>query len=189
MQAAAIILAGGGSTRMGRNKAVLPWHGTPLIQHIADQLHPLFEAVLVSANDAEVYSFLGLPIIQDRAPAQGPLMGLYSALAATAHDWNFVIACDIPVLSQALIESMYEQRDDVDCVVPITPDGTREPLCAFYHRRLAATAQTLLYEGRRSVQSLLDKSKVRTVPLPSALPGINTPQQYEAFLLDSGSST
>ncbi len=96
-RATAIILAGGKSSRMGgTDKSLLPVSGVPMIEYIAGQLEGHFDEILIGANDSEKYRFLNLPIVADFETGKGPLMGIYSCLAASASDINFVTACDIP---------------------------------------------------------------------------------------------
>jgi len=92
----AALLLGGASSRMGRDKSMLPINGRPMIEHICRKLRPHFSQVLISAGDEERYAFLGAPVIPDRVPDRGPLMGIASALGASAHDRNVVVACDMP---------------------------------------------------------------------------------------------
>lgn len=179
MDAAAIILAGGRSRRMGRNKALLDWHGTPLIAHIVRQLQPHFPEMLISAATQDEYLFLGLPVVLDEAPDRGPLMGLSRALEGSGHPWNFVVACDMPVLPIHHVNALYAQRDETDCVVARMEGGPREPLFAFYHQRLAPVCREHLATGQRSLQGLLDACRCREILLPAgSLITINTPDEY-----------
>ncbi len=96
MDATAIIMAGGKSSRMGQDKSMLTVNGEPVIKHIFQQLQPHFSQVLVSSDDVSKYSFLGVQVVPDEDTGKGPLMGIASALRVSAREVNFVIACDIP---------------------------------------------------------------------------------------------
>ena len=177
--AGAIVLAGGKSRRMGQNKSLLPYRGVPLIQHVINQLRPLFSDILISTNDTGTYRFLGLPMVPDEVADQGPLMGIASALLQSSHDWNLVVATDIPELPLSLIAQMYEKTAGHSCVVPVTGLGKYEPLFAFYHRSLVASMHTCLQSGKRRVQDILEISERHEVIIEdSLLCNLNTPDQY-----------
>jgi molybdenum cofactor guanylyltransferase len=177
--AGAIVLAGGKSRRMGKNKCLLPYQGLPLIQHVTDQLRPLFQDVLISTNEPDLYGFLGLPMVADEVTDQGPLMGIASALAQSQHDWNLVVATDIPDIPLPLIVQMYEKTIGHTCVVPITHSGKYEPLFAFYHRSLVAPIRTCLESGKLRVQDILEISVRCDVSIEDTLlSNLNTQTQY-----------
>lgn len=181
--ATAVILAGGHSRRMGRDKSLLELDGQPLIAHIADQLRPHFDEVLVSTNDAARYAFLNLPMVPDREPDQGPLMGITSALTAARHDRVFVTATDIPELDMALVASLLRRARTHDVVVPRYENGYLEPLYAVYRRRFAAAADAALAEGQRGVRAAFGRCEVTYLDLDAALEpaNLNTPEDLARF--------
>src|SRR5580704_16642455 len=109
--AAAFILAGGRSSRMGRDKAWLELAGQPLVLRLARAVEPLVSAVTV-IGPPERFESLGLAAIPDRIPARaasgesscGPLGGIITALNATQCSWNLVLACDLPYITTAWLE-------------------------------------------------------------------------------------
>ncbi len=131
---AAIILAGGQSRRMHREKSLLPLDGRPLIEAIIAQIRPCFTTILISAGDRKKFAFLGLPVIEDEAPGQGPLLAILSALRASPSAVNFILACDIPVVHIPFLESMLARATACEIVVPRYRDGKTEPLFAAYNR-------------------------------------------------------
>ncbi len=179
--AGAVILAGGSSRRMGTNKCLLPYQGVPLIQHVANQLQPLFPSVTVSTNTPETYEFLGLPMVCDRVSGQGPLAGIAAGIAASQHPWNFVIAADIPEIPQPLIAEMVRQMPGKQCVVPRTRAGHYEPLIAFYHRALLANMKKNLDCGNFRMHDFLDGVQAAAVLVSEGTIGnLNTPHDYTA---------
>lgn len=188
--AGAIILAGGASRRMGRDKALLPWNGRPLIAHIAAQLRRFTGDLLVSANDAERYAFLGAPVVPDRRPGDGPLMGLASCLAASTRELNLLVGCDMPHLALPAARALLAQAEGCDAVVPRGPDGYAEPLFAIYRRSCLPVAEAVLARGGRRMTDLLEAVRVRRVD-PAGLPGdgwrrnLNTPDDYAAALAEA----
>lgn len=179
----AILLAGGRSTRMQRDKSLLPVCDIPLIKHVHDLLAPYLDNIVVSAAESTKYSFMNVPVITDRIQDIGPLMGVASCLAASAHELNFVIACDIPDPDIHLVHSMFDQAADYDVVVPRGPTGLPEPLFAVYRKSLAHAAQELIDRGERRMRSLFDSARVLYVDIPEhRLPrNLNTIEDYTGY--------
>jgi len=182
--AAAIVLAGGGSRRMGSDKGLLSVSDRPLLQHICDQLRPNFRQLLVSARAPGSYAFLPDLVVPDREPGQGPLMGLTSGLAASDHDRNFVVACDIPRIDMTFVRGMLSAAAGRDCVVPRTADGFFEPLYAVYRKSALPVAEELLASGTRKISALFARCQTWFTDLPEGgkLVNLNTREDYEAFV-------
>lgn len=181
--AGAVILAGGASRRMGVDKSLLPVAGRPLIAGIAAQLAAVTEATLISANDPSKYAFLGLPVIADDEPGSGPLGGIASALARSAHDWNLVVSCDIPQIDGRYVDQLFRQSEGADVVIPRWPDGRWEPLLALYRRdTVLPAARRALAAGRRRIVAMFDQLRVRCVAPPSSswYRNCNTPEEFAA---------
>lgn len=185
LDAAAIILAGGGSRRMGTDKGLLDFGGVPLISRIAEQLVPMFRQVMISANDPEKYGFLGLDVVPDLEPGAGPLMGIASALEHSRHELNLFTCCDMPAVDYALIRKMLIAAKDKDAVVPISPEGFQEPLFAVYRRSVAAVARAVLAEGGRRVSDIFGRLRLGTVLIPDTRRpmNLNTPEEYRKALM------
>lgn len=180
--ASAVILAGGASRRMGRDKSLVDMDGLPLIARIAEQLAPLFPEVLVSANETEKYRFLGLPIIPDEVQGQGPLMGILSSLKAAGRERMLAVACDIPLLDRPYIERLMELARGADVVMPVSPGGRHEPLLAVYGKAVIPVAQRALAEGKRRIIEVLSGLKACHPPLPEYWYfNLNTPEDLDAF--------
>lgn len=179
--AGAVILAGGSSRRMGTNKCLLPYQGVPLIQHVANQLQPLFPSVTVSTNTPETYEFLGLPMVCDINTGQGPLAGIGATLGRATLPWIFVVAADMPQIPLGLLRSLAQHRAGHRCVVPQKPSGHYEPLFAFYHRSLLCDIERALQGGHFRLQSFLHQIDTAALPIPDAgLSNLNTPADYAA---------
>ena len=182
--ASAIVLAGGDSSRMGRDKAMLPVAGKPLIEVIVEQLKLRFDNILISARRADDYRFLGLEIVPDAAPGQGPLRGIASALPRTKHDLAFVTACDIPRIDLKFVEHLLDLAEGHEVVLPFRPPDLYEPLFAVYRRSVVGPAEEILAAGKRSLLELLDKVRVRRVKIPEGLSfgNINTRADYRKLV-------
>ena len=118
-----LILAGGQSRRMGRDKARLPWGAVTLIEHVIDTVRPLVEELIVSVRDARQVPRLAVHVVEDLVPDAHALGGLYTGLRAASYARCFVCACDAPFLHPALIRFLIEQADGCDLVVPETDEG------------------------------------------------------------------
>jgi molybdopterin-guanine dinucleotide biosynthesis protein A len=181
--ASAIILAGGGSRRMGRDKALLDFGGRPLIEGIASRLKELFDEIVIGANRPGDYAFLGLPVVPDREPGLGPLMGIASCLERTAEDLAFVTACDIPFLDLGFAAEMLARADGYDMVLPRSGPDAYEPLFAVYRKSVIAPALEILAAGGRRIVDLLGRvrSAVVSPPNPAGVRNINTIEDYLAL--------
>lgn len=125
----AAILAGGKSSRMGREKSLLPFQNQPLIAHIADVLKPIFPQICVVTSKIEVAQAANLPMIGDAFPNRGPLGGIHAALSHFDAP-TFVVACDMPFLNADFIRFL-SQNFAGNALVPQN-DGGFEPLHAVY---------------------------------------------------------
>src|SRR5207253_5906553 len=124
MQASGFVLAGGASTRMGQDKALLPYRGTCLLAHVAAVVHEAVGNVAV-LGDRDRYGSLGFLVHADLVSGAGPLGGLYTALTVTETDWNVVVGCDMPGLSASILDLLVERAGETaaDAVVAVGPDG------------------------------------------------------------------
>src|SRR6185369_5471024 len=127
----AVILAGGQSSRMGSNKALLPYRGGRFIEAIHRQLLELFPQVLLVTNNPEQYEFLNCRKVADCFPGMGALAGLHAGLHHATTPYIFAVACDMPYLNSALIRRLAALRHDADVIIPQGENGL-EPLHAIY---------------------------------------------------------
>ena len=181
-QATAIIMAGGDSRRMGMDKSVLAINGKPMVEIIAEQLRTSFSQTLISANDAEKFAFLGLQIVPDRIQGQGPLMGIASALEASANEVNFVVACDIPHIDLTYVRKMLSRAKGADIVIPRSRDKEYEPLFAVYNKSALEAINKVLRTGGRKISDVFTRCKVSYIELKAdCFTNLNTRAEYEEF--------
>lgn len=133
LAACGVILAGGQSSRMGANKALLDFDGEPLIQRLATRFAAWFDQVVVVTNTPDTYRFLELPMVSDRTPGLGPLGGLEAGLSASRYEHAFFCAVDMPFVSRALIGHMLQLAPGHEIVVPVL-GGEFEPMHAVYSK-------------------------------------------------------
>jgi molybdopterin-guanine dinucleotide biosynthesis protein A len=155
-----LVLAGGQSRRMGCDKALLKVDGQTLLLRAINLLRPYAGSVAILGPPGR-YESLGVPVIPDRWPGQGPLAALLTGLERSANDWNVFLACDLPLLNAQFIELLLRsiQRDNFDAVVPRTSSGWH-PLCAAYRRTCAAQMRKSLDAGRPAIVDLLPDLQV-----------------------------
>ena len=159
------IQAGGDSRRMGQNKALLPFLGSPLIERVVRRLAPIADEVFIMANEPEPYLFLGLPVIPDFHPGKGPLGGLYAALQHAGHPAVAVVACDMPFASVDLFVYLYDllDKEGADVAVPMTPLGL-EPLHAVYRKDSCLPIVKAAFDAERlKMTAWFSKVRTRTV--------------------------
>lgn len=181
----ALILAGGESRRMGRNKSLLPYRGGTLIDHILNQLRTVTAVIRISTNDAATFAHLQVPLVPDIAPGQGPLMGIASGLKSATRPWVLVVATDIPELPLDLLPEMWSAVAGHRSVVPRDETGQLQPHFGLYHRELGESMLDMLGQGRRGLIDFSRYADSATVPLPAArLLNLNDLEAFEAARKD-----
>jgi molybdopterin-guanine dinucleotide biosynthesis protein A len=113
------ILAGGQSTRMGRDKSFVELQGKPLIAHVIERVAELSLPITIIANRPEAYQIFGLPVFTDVLPNHSSLGGLYSAIYHSQTEYILCVACDMPFLNPMLLDHMISISTGYDAVVPI----------------------------------------------------------------------
>ena len=184
MRPAAFVLAGGQSTRMGADKALLPWRGRTLLESIASAAAEVASLVAV-IGDSGRYARFGYPVFPDCIPGCGPLSGLHTILQLDLAEWNLVLACDMPSLSAILLQTLICVAETapapVHCVVPVTNQHP-EPLCALYHRSCRPLVESAMSRGCFKMRDLLSHLDGVTVAQPSPVPAnLNTPADWADF--------
>lgn len=135
------IQAGGKSSRMGQDKALMPFLGRTLIERIIARVAPVADEIIIITNNPLDYAFLGRPLFADIHAERGALGGLHTALACATHPLVAVLACDMPFASPDLIKFQKGilLDENVDVVIPGGPDGL-EPLHSLYRRETCLPA-------------------------------------------------
>lgn len=163
----AVVLAGGRSSRFGRDKLAEPIEGRSLLDRAVDAVAPLAtEVLVVSAPGAELTTHLSARIVHDPEPFEGPLAGTLAGLAAATGDTVLVVGGDMPTLVPDVLESMANELDDpaIEACV-LVHDGRARPLPMVVRRAPAiAAARTLLDGGERRLRVLIDALETRTIP-------------------------
>ena len=181
-----IILAGGESRRMGCDKSLLPVDGARFIDHIYRRMASLFDEVLVVTNSPGLYQDLPCRKVPDIYHAKGSLAGIHSGLCHARNPQVFVVACDMPLLSTAVIRQLATSAPAAEVVIARNGKGV-EPLHARYAKSCLPAIEAVLDRGSRRIVDFFpavqvhELSAVEFVPLdPECLSfrNINTPQEY-----------
>ena len=186
------ILAGGRSRRMGRDKALLPFSGRPLILHAAETLGEVVPEVAVIASRGSSYAFLPVPVIEDRFPDRGPLGGLHAALVHAAGRPVFCLACDLPLVRPELIRYIIDfagpdATSRAAFVKVPAMAGRVQPLCGWYAAGCLGPVEKRLRDGRLKVLDFLEEMPTVQVRLTADLPffredllaNLNREEDYE----------
>lgn len=187
VDATGIILAGGKSSRMGRNKALLEFGGRSIIEQTIDLFKSIFPEVIIVTNTPEEYVNLGIKTVTDIFPGKGSLGGIYTGLIHSSYDYSFVTSCDMPSLRRELIEFIVGLKEGYDVVVPRLKDG-HEPLHAVYSKKCIKLIEGMIDKGDLRIIGFYPEATVREISeeelapyisTPSPFVNINTPEEYE----------
>lgn len=186
-----IILAGGRSRRLGRDKAVEPLGGKPLIRRVIERVGPLTSEIVVVVADTARGASLPLDsdhrIAVDIYPEAGSLGGIFSGLSAAANHWGLVVACDMPFLNRDLLEHMLAQREGWDAVVP-QPGSFPEPTHALYSKVCLPSIEARLRANDLKISGFFDQVRVRYLaqeeiksfdPARHSFFNVNSPEDLE----------
>jgi molybdopterin-guanine dinucleotide biosynthesis protein A len=174
---AGYVLVGGRSSRMGRDKAGLPFHGTTLAEWIARQVAEAAGSATLVGNAA-----LG---IADRYPGEGPLGGIITALEHSPAEWNLIVACDMPHATAPFLRRLLDtaRASNAEVLLPRGPSGLSEPLCAVYSRRVLHSIQARFDGGTRKIAAALEGLAVVTLDVEEAaqFQNLNTPEDWTPY--------
>jgi len=152
----ALILAGGENKRLPMIKGFLEIDGKRIIESNIDVLDKIFDKVIISTNNPELYFYLGRPMVGDTMGHRGPMTGILSALNIPEISEIFVTACDMPFISSELIRSIVAQWDTRwDAVIPVF-DKEPQPLLGIYSQHIAQNMEKSIKNGKRSLRKFLE---------------------------------
>jgi molybdenum cofactor guanylyltransferase len=188
MPRAAFILTGGKSSRMGTDKALLPWNQTTVVEHLAGMAIEVAGSVTL-VGEPHRYQHLGLHCIADLRPGLGPLSGLEAALTATEAAWNLILACDMPNVSSKMLERLFVCASESNALAVLLRDQQSRvhPLCAVYHHDCLPPIQHALDHGHFRLINLAECLNPAYLDIDSTVYNINTPEELSA--LRPGAST
>ena len=185
----AIVLAGGNSTRMGQNKALLKIGEKTLIELVVETLHKIFDEIIVVTNNPENYTMLEDVRFEGdciETPVKNSLVGLYTGLIRAKNDRAFVVACDMPFLNKELIEYIIKSLGDEDLLIPFI-EGHYQPLHAIYNKTCLDIMRNMIIRGNYKIIDFYDDVNTIKInedivrqfdPLLKSFMNINTKEVY-----------
>lgn len=162
-----IILAGGKSTRMGKDKAFLILEDKPFISHIVETVKQCAENVLIISNNQKLDS-LGVTRHADLIPNLGPIGGIYTGLTLSSAEFNLVVACDTPFLSKETIDVLIDGIDDGHDGFIVQYEDVPMPLIGIYRKSSIACFKEAIDEGKLGLQKLLATMQTKIIVLPKS---------------------
>ena len=181
------VLAGGKSSRMGQNKALLQMESRRFIDRICEELSG-FSEVLISDAKKGTYEDLGLKVVYDEHADIGPLEGIYQILSNAKEDYVFICAADMPFIKKELVEYMAEFiSSDYDCYCLVDEDHIH-PLCAIYSKKMLDTVREQIESGNYRILQVLRKVRIKYIKLGQScfdrriVRNINTREEYAECL-------
>lgn len=177
-----IILAGGTSSRMGRNKALLPFAGKTLIEHIIDSLRPYCWPihVVTSKRNYDEFTFLqDIILTTDLYHEKGPLAGIHAGLKNISTNYGFVMACDMPIFSPHLFVQLKKELKNQDAI--LCPG---QPFHALYHKRILEVLENCIHQQDLKMSNMLHQINTHSVEPEdsSCFLNLNAPHDYHLFL-------
>ncbi len=173
-----IILSGGKSARMGRDKAFIKINGTPIIQRIYDIFKRCFNEIIIVTNQKEAYAGFEAKIVNDLIANRGALGGLYTGLYLSFYPYSFCVACDMPFLNESLIRYLVGQTNGYDAVVPRTEDGL-QPLHAVYSKSCLKPIKDLMDIGKYKIIDFYPLIRIKIIEEPEF---INLDRMKKSFV-------
>jgi molybdopterin-guanine dinucleotide biosynthesis protein A len=179
MKKTLIIMAGGKSSRMKQDKALLPFgRYNSLAEYQYRRLSSYFDTIYISAKSNK-FDF-DIPIIEDRYSDSSPLVALVSIFETIEDEECFILSVDAPFITQKSIEKLYKERKvDSSVIVAESTNGV-EPLCGIYRRSILKQAKKFLNENNHRLQTLLNSIHTQKVTIETdEFMNLNHPYEYE----------
>lgn len=186
----AFVLAGGKSTRMGRDKAFLEMDGQTLLERAIAKARAVTEQVWI-VGDQEKFSKFG-PVVGDTYHERGPLGGIHIALTNSVSEWNLILAVDLPFVKPEFLKWLVAQAQNEKAVVTVPrAAGRLQPLCAVYRKRFAERARRELEAGRNKIARLFGDTQTRIIQegefvyqgfSTEMFQNVNTPEEWEEVI-------
>jgi len=158
-----VVLAGGESRRMGRDKLMLEICGAPLLETVVKRFRGEFDELYVSVADAGKYPEIAERKLVDIRSGAGPISGLHAALAAVQGDGAFLVAADLPYSSPAVAKRIIELCGEKEACVIKLPDGRIEPLFGYYKKSLLQLCEEAIDSGDYRMSGILRKADTRFI--------------------------
>ena len=180
------ILAGGKSSRLGTDKALLLVQDEPLLMRIKKLIDPFCKTVGISGLKTEYVDF-NIRMVPDLYHGIGPISGIISSLKHSSTEWNLLVSVDTPFINTELIQSLIAQTGQYDCIIP-EHDGGIEPLIGLYNRQILLQLEEIISQGDYKLQRVLAKLNTHYLDCnflvqkyPRLFFNINRPEDYNSL--------
>ncbi len=184
-----IVLAGGRSSRMGKDKGLCMFRDKPLVAYAIEILKPLCGTLMISANHyPEKYAAFGLPVVPDEISGIGPMGGIYTCLKRSKTRHNLVLSCDTPFVSGEVFRLLLrEAGKNYQVVCPAHETFLIEPLSAYYNTNILGELEKAIAQNEFKMMRFFQRIRFRSVPVDRQLSffheylflNLNTPEDME----------
>lgn len=166
-----IILAGGKSSRMGKDKALFDFMGKKLVSYAIEALKPICGTLIISANQThEIYETFGLSVVSDEVRNVGPIGGILTCLKHSDTQHNLVISCDTPFVGADLFRHLLNEIENFQVVVPSHETFLIEPLNAYYNTNVIGEMEKSIHNGNYKLMDFFKKVRFKSVEISEELP-------------------
>jgi len=174
------ILAGGQSRRLGRNKALVELNGQTIIEKVVSAIPARKENIKIVTSTFQTFHFLKLKMISDIHPGLGPIGGVHAGLVDSTFDFNFFLACDLPLISTEVIQAVLDSHISQDILGISTKNGL-EPLCAIYSKGCISAIEKQMKVKDYSLHTLFETVPSEFIEIEDSniLFNLNTTQDLE----------
>lgn len=180
------ILAGGKSSRMGTDKALLLVQDEPMLQRMVRLLVPFCKTIAISGNKPE-YNDFNIEQVADLYSGCGPISGIISTLKHSSTEWNLLVSVDVPFINEAFLLNLIAHIGNYDCIIA-EHEGRVEPLMGLYNRQMIPVVEQMISQRDYKLMRLLDQFNVRYVncdnlikQFPRLFVNINLPEDYNSI--------
>jgi molybdopterin-guanine dinucleotide biosynthesis protein A len=181
-----VILAGGKSSRMMKDKGLVLFHDKMLIEHVLEKVKKISGNIIIITQN-EAYGQFGFTCYADILKEKGPLGGIFTGLINSTTKKNLVIGCDMPFVTENILNFLIKTSEDEDALVAVY-NNKPEPLCAIYDRNCIPHFRTLIEQGKLKITDALQDLKTRMVNFDkedwvtgNEFANINTSEELERY--------
>ncbi len=169
-QLTGIILSGGKSSRMGKEKGLVDFQGKPLISYAIDALKPLVQNIIIGANNQlSDYKKLGYLIVEDEIKNIGPIGGVLSTLRYSETKYNIILSCDMPFINTELLHYLNIKIQGYEVVVPVHDTSKIEPLCGIYSKDILPVMEDAVENGNFKLRDIFKSVRFKAIKVDASL--------------------
>ena len=173
-----IVLAGGKSSRMGYDKGLAKVGERKMIELVIQSLKKVCDTIIIISN-TNAYNDLNIPVYVDLIKDCGPIGGIFTGLFHSQTDHNLIVACDMPFVSDKLLNNIINHCENNQIVIPSIKNQL-EPLCGYYHKNILLEIKSFVDDEEYSVHKIIKHFKYEAIPFDSnsiLLTNVNTPDE------------